>query len=260
MRRFHLTEIEDQSWCPATIRDAATDYLEFAVTQLNPYPTLAALLGKLLRGAGTSRIVDLGAGAGGPWRGLLPALLADHPDVTLRLTDRYPNLLAWGELVAEFPGHVSYETRPIPATAVPPSLPGVRTLFNALHHFEPPVARSILEAAVQQRQGIGVFEFMQRSPVSLVGATLTPLAVLAATPFIRPRRWSHLALTYLLPAVPAVVLWDGLVSSYRVYSTDELAELTRGLDEYAWAIGEARLPRTPIPLTYLLGWPRQRPA
>lgn len=257
MRRFHLTEIEDLAWCPTTIRDAATDYLEFAVTQLNPYPSLAALLGKLLRHANTTRIVDLGAGAGGPWYGLLPALLADHPDVTLRLTDRYPNLHAWGELVTEFPGRVSYETRPIPATAIPPSLPGVRTLFNVLHHFEPPVARSILEAAVQQRQGIGAFEFMQRSPLSLAGATLSPVAVLAATPFIRPRRWSHLALTYLLPAVPAVVLWDGLVSSYRVYTPDELIDLTRGLDDYVWAIGEAPLPRTPIPLTYLLGWPRR---
>lgn len=257
MRRFHLTEIEDLAWCPTTIRDAATDYLEFAVTQLNPYPSLAALLVKLLRHANTTRIVDLGAGAGGPWHGLLPALLADHPDVTLRLTDRYPNLHAWGELVTEFPGRVSYETRPIPATAIPPSLPGVRTLFNVLHHFEPPVARSILEAAVQQRQGIGAFEFMQRSPLSLAGATLSPVAVLAATPFIRPRRWSHLALTYLLPAVPAVVLWDGLVSSYRVYTPDELIDLTRGLDDYVWAIGEAPLPRTPIPLTYLLGWPRR---
>ncbi len=185
------------------------------------------------------------------------AIRTNNSSATLRLTDRYPNPHAWGELVTEFPGHVSYETRPIPATAIPPSLPGVRTLFNVLHHFEPPVARSILEAAVQQRQGIGAFEFMQRSPLSLAGATLSPVAVLAATPFIRPRRWSHLALTYLLPAVPAVVLWDGLVSSYRVYTPDELIDLTRGLDDYVWAIGEAPLPRTPIPLTYLRGWPRR---
>ena len=28
MRRLHGIEIEDQPWCPATIRDAATDYLQ----------------------------------------------------------------------------------------------------------------------------------------------------------------------------------------------------------------------------------------
>lgn len=257
MRRFHLTEIEDQAWCPTAVRDAATDYLGFALDHLNPYPTLAALLDKLLRGAGTGRIVDLGAGAGGVWRGLLPALLADYPTATVRLTDQYPNLAAWGEVIHEFPGHVSYEARPVAVMDVPPSLNGVRTLFNVLHHFEPPMARTILADAVRQRQGIGVFEFMQRSPLSIAGATLTPLAVLASAPFIRPRRWSRLALTYLLPAVPAVVLWDGLVSSYRVYRPDELLELTRGLDEYVWAIGEASLPRTPVPLTYLLGWPRR---
>jgi hypothetical protein len=30
MRRMHLFEIEDQSWCPRAVRDAMTDYLRFA--------------------------------------------------------------------------------------------------------------------------------------------------------------------------------------------------------------------------------------
>jgi hypothetical protein len=31
MPRIHLFEIEDQPWCPAVMRDAGTDFLQFAL-------------------------------------------------------------------------------------------------------------------------------------------------------------------------------------------------------------------------------------
>ena len=44
MRRLHLLEIEDQPWCPAVLRDAATDYLEFMIRLGNAYAPVAPLL------------------------------------------------------------------------------------------------------------------------------------------------------------------------------------------------------------------------
>lgn len=87
-----------------------------------------------------------------------------------------------------------------------------------------------------------------------------PLAVRIATPFIRPFRWSRLLWTYLVPVVPFVVLFDGIVSCPRTYTQAELHALTRGLGAggYTWEIGEQPIPRAPVALTYLLGYPAAR--
>ena len=42
----------------------------------------------------------------------------------------------------------------------------------------------------------------------------------------------------LTPAVPAIALWDGVVSTLRVYSRDELMEMVRPLgDDFEWTWG-----------------------
>src|SRR5690242_980350 len=86
---------------------------------------------------------------------------------------------------------------------------------------------------------------------------LVPLMVLLVTPFIRPFRWSRLFWTYLVPVVPLVSLFDGLVSCVRTYSVQELRELTEdlGANNYKWDFGELKGPAGPIPITYLIGVP-----
>ena len=82
-----------------------------------------------------------------------------------------------------------------------------------------------------------------------------PLAILLATPFIRPFRWSHLLWTYIVPVVPIFIAWDGFVSGLRLYSTQELQELVDGLrsNDYVWGIGRKPFPHA---VTYLIGYPR----
>jgi hypothetical protein len=85
---------------------------------------------------------------------------------------------------------------------------------------------------------------------------LVPLMVVLVTPFIRPFRWSRLFWTYLVPVVPLVSLFDGVVSCLRTYSVQELRELTAGLatNSYQWDFGELK-GKGPIPITYLIGLP-----
>jgi hypothetical protein len=83
---------------------------------------------------------------------------------------------------------------------------------------------------------------------------LAPLFVLLITPRIRPWSWARLALTYVVPIVPLLVVWDGLVSCLRSYRLAELRALTAGLDRgYAWEVGEYR--RRGAVVTYLIGAP-----
>jgi len=82
---------------------------------------------------------------------------------------------------------------------------------------------------------------------------LTPLFVVIATPFIRPFLWKRLLWTYLIPFVPFICCWDGVVSQLRAYTISELSELTQGFEGYEWSAGSTYIPGQLGHLTYLLG-------
>jgi hypothetical protein len=262
MKRLHLIEIEDQDWCPRTIRDAATDYLKFCLAATKPYAATVPILTTALQRTGTQQVLDLCSGAAGPWPWLHPLLTEKGMDVSVCLTDKYPNLEAFGRSSRLTNQAISYHPQPVDATRVPHDLPGFRTMFTAFHHFRPEQALAVLADAVRQRQGIGVFEITQRRALPLLLTLPAPLGVLAVTPFLRPFRWSRLLWTYLIPLVPMVTLFDGLVSCLRTYSVDELRELTAKLpaNDYHWDIGTVKSERTPILITYLLGVPIENAA
>lgn len=244
MRRVHLVEIHDQPWCPRSLRDALTDFLGFTLRLGRSYGPIVPLLRAAVARAGATRIVDLCSGAGGPW----PVLWRDVL-VPVLLTDKYPNAQART-------GPLPFHPEPVNAMAVPPDLPGFRTLFTSFHHFRPAEARAILADAVRRGEGIGVFEVARRAPLEVGLIALTWLAVLLLVPFIRPFRWSRLVWTYLPPVLPLVGTCDGIVSCLRAYSPAELRGLVAGLDGYEWDIGE--LPRAwwrPLTVTYLIGVP-----
>jgi hypothetical protein len=245
MGRLHLLEIHDQPWCPRSLRDALTDFLQFALTLGRSYAAVAPLLRDAVARTGASRVVDLCSGAGGPWRDLRN----DIP-VPVLLTDKYPNR---GARARSLPFH----EEPVDATAVPAGVRGFRTLFTSFHHFRPPEARAILADAVHGRQGIGVFEVSRRAPREIAVIALAWLAILVLVPFIRPLRWSRLVWTYLPPVLPLVGAFDGVVSCLRTYSPAELRQLVRGLDTYDWEIGETRSRWSPLAVTYLVGVPKR---
>ncbi len=58
--------------------------------------------------------------------------------------------------------------------------------------------------------------------LSIVSMLFVPLGALLVTPFIRPFRWSRLVFTYVIPVLPLLIVFDGIVSCLRVYSPDEL--------------------------------------
>ncbi|MCO4744098.1 MAG: class I SAM-dependent methyltransferase [Proteobacteria bacterium] len=252
MARWHLFEIEDQPWCPSVLRDAGTAYITKFVELGGLFEGVMPKLAPLFENAESG--VDLCSGSGGPARLLVAAMHARGRSVRMYCTDLYPNLPGLRHEASRSGGLTIVET-PVDATAVPADLVGPRTLFNAFHHFRPPVARGILEDAVRAGQPIAVVEFVGRQLHAIPGMLGVPFAVLAMVPFLRPFRWSWVPLTYLFPLIPLFVQWDGVVSCLRVYSPDELRELVVGLDEFEWDIGTFPLP-FPGYGTYLVGTPK----
>ncbi|HLJ30237.1 MAG TPA: class I SAM-dependent methyltransferase [Candidatus Angelobacter sp.] len=260
MSRLHLFEFEDQSWFPSLIRGFMTDYLHFTAS-LNPgaFEPFSSKVKEVLQQTGETTLIDLCSGGGGPIPQVAKMLAEkEHYDVTVCLTDLFPNLEAFQRIEASIP-EVKYISTPVDATAVPSELRGVRTVFNAFHHFEADQARKILSDAVKANQGIVILELLSRSFSAGFSVVLAVLLMFFLTPFIRPFRVSRLFFTYLVPLVPLFTLWDGLISCFRVYSLAELNELTSSIpvQDYRWAMGQLPLKGGPGFVTYLIGQPMQ---
>jgi hypothetical protein len=248
--RLHLFEFLDQPWLPKLLRRGEVDYLRVVLDRMRPYDSVAPQLAELLRTAGTDQVIDLCSGAGGPWRTLLPALQAVHGRAQVVLTDLHPTP------GVELPPGAHYRDTPVDATRIPEELTGVRTLFEGLHHFPPERARALFADAVARRVPFAAFELTQRSlPYLLIQCLLIVPLVWGFTPLIRPLRWWRLALTYLVPILPLLILWDGVVSSLRTYAPTDLEKLTAGLDAdgYRWSSGVHRAKG--LAITYLIGQP-----
>jgi len=256
--RLHLFELVDQSWFPATIRDLATNYLHFLEARFALHRPAVPLVAEVLRLTKATHLVDLCSGGAGPMPALLHALAADGLKPHLTLTDRFPNVPAFQRMAESSNGQVSFHPEPVDARAVPPELHGLRTMFNAFHHFAPSDALAVLRDAARARQPIGIFEIPDRIWRTLLSLLLlTPIPVAAVTPFIRPFCWRRLLWTYVLPLVPLTCWWDGIVSQLRAYSVTELQQLAEatGAKDYSWRSGRVPILSTPRYLTYLIGSP-----
>jgi hypothetical protein len=248
MKRLHFVELGDLPGCPKVLRDGMTDYLETVVRLANPYQVIVPRLAAALEQAQATQVLDLCSGAGGPWATLLPLLHSVGQKPEVLLTDFYPNAASTA---------LPYHPVPVDATRVPESLAGFRTLFASFHHFRPEQARAILSDAIAKGQGIAIFEGTARTLPALLALLFLPLIVWLITPQIRPVRLSRLLLTYVIPALPLAILFDGIVSCLRTYTPRELKELTQGLEGYDWEVGTEPVARSPLPITYLIGVPRK---
>lgn len=255
MKRRHLIELEDQPWFPATIRDLATDYLQFIQAHFRLDRAMSPHIRRILETAGTRRIVDLCSGGSGPLLLLVRDLADAGVDVRATLTDLYPNAAAFTEIANASNGRIGFEARSVDARAVPASLVGLRTIFNGFHHLKPADASAVLHAAASARQPIAIFEVSERSPKALVSIFLTPLAVWISTPFMRPFLWRRLFWTYVIPLVPFTCLWDGIVSQLRAYTLEEFDALCAGSAPMMWERGKIPIAKGRGSLTYLIGIP-----
>lgn len=246
--RLHLFEWMDQPWLPAVLRDAMRQYLSVAYRSLPVWDQWATLVSDALSTGREVRLIDLGSGAGGPVSLVAAELRRQGMPVEVIATDLYP-------FDGEPEEGVHFYREPVDARRVPESLTGVRTMFAAFHHLRPSDARAVLHDAFARRQPICVFEATARTPVAVASSLLIPLLVLLLTPKQRPLRVSALILTYLVPVLPVLIFWDGLVSHLRTYSRQEMEALTRELraNDYQWTSGDLQCSGIPFGLPYLIG-------
>ncbi|GAB3286804.1 hypothetical protein [Hymenobacter tenuis] len=179
-------------------------------------------------------------------------------NLTLLLTDLYPNVEVATRLTNSHTPGLSYSLTPIDAADVTTELQGVRTMVGSFHHMEPDTARRILANAQASRQPICIYEISDNSfptPLWWVSLPMIFLMCLCITPFVRPLTWKQLLFTYGLPIIPFCFAWDGAVSNARTYTLDDLDILISDLEaeNYTWEKG---LLTGRAKKLYLLGLPR----
>jgi hypothetical protein len=255
LRRFQLFEVLDLAWCPQAVRHGATDYLEAITSRGDIYRPIQGEIFRAIEDCGAERVVDLCSGGGGPW--LSPAwlsALARHAPLTVVLTDKFPS----SALPERLGPGVSCVSFSVNAARVPESLRGFRTIFSSFHHFPDSVARDVLGDAVRSGDGFAMAEVTSRTLRAFATMFLMPVFAWILTPRMRPFRWSRLLLTYLVPLIPLVVLWDGIVSCLRTRTPEELLALTASFPQYEWMAGYARGPGSWLAPVYLIGRPKRK--
>lgn len=257
MARIHLFELEDFRWFPSALRNYMTDFLQFISNRFDIYKAVVPLIEEALQHADSEKIIDLASGGGGGLLKLSEHLKERNPCLKIVLTDFYPNIAAFRRTAAHSRMFTYYE-KPVNAMAVPSELVGLRTQFLSLHHFRPADAVKILQNAVDAGSPIALFESQERNVKSILSMLFSPVSVLLVTPFIRPFRIGRIVFTYLIPIVPLCILWDGVVSALRTYSTKEMHALVaqvNGHENYEWKIGKQKSGPGTVP--YLIGYPKE---
>ena len=178
------------------------------------------------------------------WARLLIESVKEHtrPGLAPRiiLTDLSPRIRLWDSLCAARPDELTFIPRSVDATAVPEEFGRgrPRLILNAFHHFSPPLARAVLTDAHRHASGIFIAENFGRNPLGTLPCGIYGMPAAFANPVLTSqRRLVKALLTYLVPAIPLAVTWDGLVSSLRVYTREELLEMTRDLQGFEWHDG-----------------------
>ncbi|KAL9603909.1 MAG: hypothetical protein Q9219_000847 [cf. Caloplaca sp. 3 TL-2023] len=189
----------------------------------------------------------------------------NDPSVDFILTDLFPHIPSWSLACSRRP-HLHYIPRPINACSTPPDLLSLiqknppahhhnnrqahqqqpiphRKPFHlfslAFHHFPDPLARLVLRNALLTSSGFAIFELQSRTLGSLFTVLCMGPLLMGISWYYFWGDWTHLFFTYVVPVVPFVVVFDGLVSCLRTRTRGEVLRLmdeVEGVEE-GWRVG-----------------------
>jgi len=240
--RLQLFEFNDLAGVHPAVRDTIVESLSRTLDWGRMLDGLVEPFARFLEAAGAKEILDLGAGAGGPARILAKALSrSGRPVPRFVLTDLHPRVEAWTAARAAQPEAIDFHPLPVDATHVPDALAAgrARTIINVFHHFSPELATAVLRDAVKGAKGVFIAEGFGRHPSQFANFAFAGLPALLANPILSERdRLAKAALTWLTPAALGMAVWDGLVSTLRVYEEEELRAMVAPFGQgFRWESG-----------------------
>ena len=129
---------------------------------------------------------------------------------------------------------VDYIAKPVDATTVAATLStssDARLIVNAFHHLSPDSAESVLRDAITSDVPMMVVEPLAETPSILALLSGRFTGALGQSFDHVQRRWQQALLFHGSPGL-AAALWDGTVSTLRMYTEMELREMRRYSNTY----------------------------
>lgn len=261
MSRRRIKEMHDYAWFPEVWRRGMTDFLSFFATWFLQYEPVFPLIAGMVRRSGLCKLRDLCSGGSGYLLSLLRYLRkAGLADCRAELTDKYPNLTAFARIARRSGGEVSYLSSSVDALTPPNDGPEIRLMFSAMHHFSPDELTAIIKRARRDNCAIGLFDYCGWDPVRAVPLLLLLIPhIFLIMPFAGTFSWKKMFWTYIVPAIPVMLLVDAAISRWNGYSVGELKVIVDNLAdcEYGWEVGSRPNLFWTGKVVYLIGSPGQ---
>lgn len=231
-----MFEFNDQTWLPRLLRCQMTEFLDYLSGFMGRYVEMSTIVADVMEEAGTRTIIDLCSGSSRTaiaLRDRVERRLGE--EVTVVLTDKFPVDGTAGDRTPR----VVWEGRCVDAMGVPEDLQGIRTLFTSFHHFRGEDAVRLVRDAVESGQPVAIFEHADRGAWVKTKLALTTPPLVAASFTRRRMTPGGFFVNFVVPLVPAMLIWDGFVSVDRTYSIAEMRRIIEraGISGYHWSIG-----------------------
>jgi hypothetical protein len=241
--RLQLFEFNDAPWAPEVLKEVIIESLGIALEHGGLLDGLVEPVATFLSDAKTNALLDLGSGSGLPAKILLQALARHGHRPHIRLTDLQPRARDWQKLHAEFPTQIDFVEGSVDATAIPEEIGAGRgrVIINVLHHFPPALVKAVLTDTVRKRQPIFIAESFGRNPIAFLGGFgRSGLPALFGAPLRGENRALRAGLIWGSPLGLAISLWDGLVSTLRIYEEADMRAILSEVHDsnsFDWRFG-----------------------
>lgn len=246
-QRRHLIEFHDWSYCPNFIRESIVETLGRAISWGSIYHSVTPVFAQFLKdhsyhqfdreGEEKNSILDLGSGSGAPVSALIDQLKKFRPPTEqinkFILSDLAPRISCMKKVKKKHPDWIDYHPLPLNALRLHAlsDCPQV-TLFNIFHHFNPPQAFQLLQQFYHHSSAFFIQESFPRNPFRLISMLYLLIPAVFMNPFTTKNdRWLKFFFTFIFPLIPLIGLWDGLVSTLRVYEKDDLLEMWQRIEK-----------------------------
>ena len=240
--RIQAFEFCDQRWLHGVWREAYMDGLSFLFKLGGVYRGMHVPYGRWAAAAGHNRVLDLASGNGGPAETILASAQENRIAMPMVvLSDLYPDLAAFQRLKEAYPGRIDYAAEKTDAIAAPARAELV-SICTAFHHFPPDLARKFMANVGEGSEGIFITEVFSRNLLSPLLPLLNLFPLMVSCFFARRLSWRKIAITALVPIIPLMIMFDGIVSALRSYRAEEILEMVPEAQrrEWQWESGSRR--------------------
>lgn len=215
-------EFGDLTWIPHIYHYYLRVYLMFFIKFVGYDKLWAKQTQAFLSQTDASSIMEYGSGSGEPLMRMVSQLdceKAKSLSYTMSDLNPFPEFVT--KVNVEAPNNFTYIETSVDAANHKPQDGQAVVFINSFHHLPPKVAHYVIKNNLENGNEMLILEYVRNNLLAYFSMLGGVLIVLLTAPFVS--KLKHLPLTilftYIIPLFPLMMLWDGLISCRRAYSS-----------------------------------------